>query len=109
MKIWTVGNNPWVMGGRVKYVCMADVPVAGPVDLGKGYQGYVAVSPSGYVCVVESETGAIVGHDVAEVKQDIETGDDAVMRKQIADARKMLETWRCETVTAEEFWKRLRK
>jgi hypothetical protein len=82
------------------------VEVDGPFDLGKGYEGFLAVSPHGQTFVAEAETGAIVGSTVREVRQDIETAEAAVMDAQITDAKKRV--LKARTVSLSEFWRLLR-
>jgi hypothetical protein len=106
MKIWTNGYRPFIMGGDVNAPVFCDVPVDGPFDLGKGYEGFLAVSPSGRTFVAESITGAIVGSTVAEVRKDVTTADEAIMKEQIAEAQKRVR--RAERVSPADFWRMLK-
>lgn len=105
MKIWTRNYRPFIMGCDVNAPMMADVPVVGPFDLEKGYQGYLAVSPAGNTFVVESLTGGIVGDSIEEVRADISDADEEFMRQQIVTANELSK--RAYMVTPEVLWKKL--
>lgn len=106
MRIWTEAYRPFIMGGDCNAPIICDVPVTGPFDLGRGYQGFLAVSPNGKTFVAESFTGAIVGSTLNGVREDIEDADAMVMEEQIAHARKRV--LQAATVSRDEFWKMLR-
>jgi len=106
MKIWTEAYQPFIIGGDCNTPIICDIPVAGPFDLGSGYQGYLAVSPSGKTFVAESITGAIVGPTIDEVRKDIEEADKTVMEEQIAFAKKRVS--KAVEVTQDRFWQMLR-
>lgn len=106
VKIWTEAYRPWIMGGDCNAPVICDVPVDGPFDLGGGYQGFLAMSPSGKTFVAESITGAIVGATVNAVRNDIKAADKTVMEEQVAHAKKrVLST---APVSPNEFWRLLR-
>jgi hypothetical protein len=94
------------MGGDVRRPISCDVPVSGPFDLGKGYQGYLGVAPNGRTFVVESETGAIVGNTLENVIDDISQGDPDVMRRQIEKARETVK--RAQEMSQDDFWRMLK-
>lgn len=106
MKIWARAYRPFIMGGNCHAPIICDVPVDGPFDLGMGYQGFLAVSPSGKTFVAESITGAIVGPTVKAVRQDIKVADKVVMEEQIARAKERVLC--AQVVSQSEFWKMLR-
>jgi hypothetical protein len=106
MKIWTEAYRPWIMGGDCNAPISCEMDVIGPFDLGKGYQGFLAISPLGKTFVAEGETGAIVGSTIEDVCNDIKTADEAVMEKQNAKARERV--LYATPVTQDEFWKLLR-
>lgn len=107
MKIWTYGYRPFTMGGNVHPpVCCEVEPVSGVIELGKGYQGVVVLSPSTKTYIVEVITGGIVGDSVSDVMKDIAEGDEVVMAKQIQDNLKVAE--RAIPVTSTEFWRFLK-
>lgn len=106
MRIWTTNYRPFIMGGDVNAPVMADVPVSGPFDVGKGFTAYLAVSPSGRTFVAESITGAIVGSTIKQVCADIIEGEKSVMDKQIKDAEKLVK--RAYITEPDELWKRLK-
>lgn len=106
MRIWTEAYRPWIMGGDCNAPVVCDVSVAGPLPLGKGYQGFLAIAPSGATFVIESETGAIVGSTIEDVRKDVERADEKVMQEQIASAK--IRAQRAVAVSLKEFWKLLR-
>lgn len=108
--VWTVGHDPFVMGGAVNYVLKTKVEATGPHKLGKGYKGYLVTAPNGKTFVAEAETGAFVGPTLESVAKDIAAADKAVMEQQIADAKVFFnDDWhqRAEA-TPEEFWTKLK-
>ncbi len=107
MRIWTEAYTPFIMGGDCNAPIICEVPVHGPFDFGKGFQGFLAVSPHGRVVVVEAETGGVVGSSVTAVRLDVEAADSVVMEVQIADAKKRV--LKVRTVSPEEFWGRLKR
>ncbi len=106
MRIWTEAYRPLIMGGDCNAPIICDVPVTGPFDLGKGHQGFLAVSPNRKTFVAESITGAIVGSTVEAVRKDIKIADEAVMEEQVTSARRRV--LRANTVSRDEFWNLLR-
>jgi hypothetical protein len=106
-KVWITNYRPFIMGGDVHAPIMCEIEVVGEYDLGKGYKGWLFASPSGKTFVSETETGAIVGSTIDEVKQDIVEADEEVMKNQIQEARKLVK--RAYMASEEEFWRRLEK
>ena len=105
MKVWTLGYNPFVMGGSVWQPIATEVePDSGPYSLGKGLSGYLIISPTGKVFIADAETGAFVGPSLAQVRQDIAEGDETVIRQQLDKAR--TDAGRAEMLTLEQFWSR---
>lgn len=103
MVVWTRAYRPFIMGGDVNGHVGVDVEVGEKIELGAGYYGYVVASPlTGKTFVAESETGALVGPSIEEVRKDIETGDTGVMADQIADAREQMK--HVSVLPADEFW-----
>lgn len=105
-KIWTLGYFPSTLGSELWQPVGCEVPAQGPFDVGKGYQAYVIVSPNGTTFVAESETGAIIGPSLDEVRADIAAGEEAVMRKQIEEAR--VKAARARPYSPQDFWKMLK-
>jgi hypothetical protein len=102
MKVFTMRYQPFIMGGNVWQPVCCDVEVEGPYELGLGYKGYVVTAPNGKTFVAEASTGAFVGPDVKSVKNDIETGDQELMKKQVSEAAVLSK--KASEVSAEEFW-----
>ncbi len=71
MKIYTRGNRPFVMGGKVHYFLGTDVEASEPFDVGRGVSCRLVVAPNGDTFCVEAETGAIVGATPGDVKSDM--------------------------------------
>ena len=91
------------MGGNVRSPIKTEVEVGGAVDIGKGLQAYVVVSPhDGSTHIVNCETGAFVGTDLDAVKENVAEGDLEIMKKQIKEAKE--EFKKADPLTNEEFW-----
>lgn len=103
--IWTESYQPFRFGGP-HIPISTEVEVGGTVDVGKGISVYVIASPNGTLHIAETETGALVGTDLAAVKEDIASASVAVMRRQIEDARKRKE--KCENMEPANFWAMLK-
>jgi hypothetical protein len=103
MKVWTQAYRPFMLGGDVhRPVCCELEPLGPTLDLGKNYFGVSVIAPTGKVFIVEVITGAIIGSSLAEVRKDVEDGDEAIMRKQIVWATQMAN--KAEMVEPERFW-----
>lgn len=106
-KAWTWKYEPFQLGGMGGRPCQkpiaAMVECTGPYDLGQGFKGYLAVSPTGRVVVFECESCGIVGNDIAQVRADVRAAKVAEMVEQCAEARKYGEM--ADMLTAEEFWR----
>jgi hypothetical protein len=106
IKIWTKDYRPFILGGNVHQPMATEAEASGPFALGKGYEGYVVLSPLGESFVAESKTGALVGPTLNEVRADIKKAKKSVMKKQIIEAQESVKAARI--VDPAEFWKRLR-
>lgn len=102
MDVWTWGYFPFTIAGNEERPVKCNLSVVGPFDLGYGYMGHITISPKGNTYIVESSTGGIIGDSVKKVKNDIETGDPEVMRRQIVESRMNME--KAERVSFKEFW-----
>jgi hypothetical protein len=106
MIVWTLGYSPWIMGGDVNGPIGVDIEVGEKLDLGRGYFGYVVVSPiTGLTHVAEAETGAFVGTDLETVRGDVKAAEERVMMQQIDMAREQRK--RVRVLAPDEFWRRL--
>ena len=106
MLVWTRGYRPWIMGGDVNGPVGIDVEVGEKLELGKGYFGYVVVSPiTGSTHVAEAETGAFVGTSLQQVRDDVKEADDDVMQCQIDHAREQRKT--VTVLAPDDFWRML--
>lgn len=102
MKAWTMGYFPFTMGGSVTRPIIADIKAEGPIPLGQGLFGYLAISPGGKTIVIESLTGAVVGDSYFRVVEDIRTASLDVIAGQLEDAVQRVKT--AEEVTEAKFW-----
>ena len=102
IKIWIPAYRPFIFGGNVNAPIECLVIAFGPFDIGKGLKAHVVIAPSGKTFVAESETGAIVGSSIQDVRKDVSEGDDQVIRDQIEWARQVVKD--AVYVTAAEFW-----
>ena len=101
MVIFTSSYDPFRFGPPHGFIG-TDVEVSAPFDIGAGYQARITVSPAGRLVVVEAETGAIIGGDPDQVKQDVASGDAALMAQQVSEAREQAK--KARLVAPEEFW-----
>lgn len=110
VRAWTICYFPFTMGGDLWRPAGAKVPCERPVQIGEFFVCLVR-GPDDMTAVCELTTGAIVGQTLEEVRRDIEVayrrGDEAMMRKQVADAA----AWRMKAgimdIEPEDLWKRL--
>lgn len=107
MKIYTRGNRPFVMGGKVHYFLGTDVEASEPFDVGRGVSCRLVVAPNGDTFCVEAETGAIVGATPGDVKSDMAETDDETVQQQLARAR--IDAASAEMVTPQKFWELMRR
>lgn len=102
MTIWTIGNRPFVMGGSVEYPMGTKTKCVGAYHVGKGYNVFIANGPAGQVAVVESKSGAVVGSSIDQVRQDVATGDPALMKQQVRAALEQVN--KVELIPESEWW-----
>lgn len=106
VKVFTRDYRPFILGGDVHQPMAAEIAASGPYALGKGFSGYLIKSPKGKTFIAEATTGALVGPTLEEVRADIKAGKKSVMTKQVEQARELAA--RARTVSANEFWERLK-
>ena len=102
LEIWKWGYFPFTLGGEVHRPIKTTVAVGEPLDLGKGYSGYLIEGPNGQKFIAEATSGGIVGPDLKSVREDIASGDEYIMAAQVAagiDTRK-----EAKTLTVERFF-----
>ena len=93
MEVYTVMSTPFAFGG-LNCEVKTDIQEYERVDLGKGYFGIVFKNPNTkqYHLALEC-CGALIGSDkskatlIKRVKNDVETGDDKIMKTQINQAK----------------------
>ena len=108
VRVYTLRYEPFILGGSVWQPVSANVEWHGEYDLGKGFRGYLIVSPNGKTFVAESESGAFVGPSIQQVREDIAESENLdLMKKQVEDAKK--QSKQAKEIPAEEFWKLLEK
>lgn len=109
IKIWTWYTNPFRLGGELRTPIMCEVEADRKIDLGKGYSGWVVSHPKNKIrkYVVESRTGAIVGHSVQQVKKDIQKTTIKKIEEQLLAAKSSLGN--LEFISTKEFWQRMRQ
>lgn len=96
-----------ILGGSVSYILQAELECTGPYDLGKGYVGYVAKSPSGKSFVSEEKSMAIIGNHLYEVQQDVKMAKKQAMISQILDAKKKYKEMDVVTVSPQDFFNKI--
>ena len=103
MEVWMYQYRPFTMGGSVYQPVKCDIPALGPYDIGKGYEGYVIVSPDDRTFVVDAISGGVVGPSLTQVREDVEQGDPDMMAEQVAGATELAA--KAVWVDVETFWK----
>jgi hypothetical protein len=107
VRVYTLRYEPFIMGGSVWQPVAANVEWEGEYDLGKGYRGYLIISPNGKTFVAESQSGAFVGPSIQQVREDIAESEDIdFMKKQVEDAK--IQSKQATEIPADEFWRLLR-
>lgn len=106
MRVYTESYQPFRMGGPYIPIAIDVEPTRGPIDIGCGYKAYVVMAPNGTTFVAEAITGAFVGPNIRQVRRDIKTGDPAMMKQQIKEAKERMK--HAETVSQDKFWAMLR-
>jgi len=102
MKIWTEAYRPFLMGGDVNAPIWTEMELRDLIDIGHGLQAYLIVAPDGRTHVAESVTGALVGTDIDQVREDLEAADPKVVRQQIEDAKERVK--KADYIEPEQFW-----
>jgi hypothetical protein len=101
--MWTYVYNAFTMGGELNTpqgfeIQLKDYP---ELHLGHDYYGYAVTSPrNGKTCIVEKESGAIIGASLEETIADIAGGEPEYMRKQLEKAMKQS----VRIIPEEKFW-----
>lgn len=101
LTIWTYFKTPFAFGSQGR-LTGCEVYVVEKLDLGHGYFGYRVPMPNGGDVICEGLSGAIVGNSLDMVREDIRSGDNGMMRRQVEEAcqkRKQV-----EIIDPEEFW-----
>jgi hypothetical protein len=104
-KIYTRLYTPFMMGGKTIRYISCEWNVTGPHDIGKGFQAYIAIAPSGKPFIVEATTGAIIGDTLQGVREDVAAGTTDVMAKQVADSA--INASESTLLSSNEFWSRM--
>lgn len=97
-------STPFALGGKFRFI-KCEIEIEGPlIDLGKGFEGYLAVSPDGTkTYVIEHISGGIVGNTIEQVEADIVACDDQeMMAEQVDQACEDMK--KAISVSEEEFW-----
>jgi hypothetical protein len=88
--IWTMmRDGPFVLGGSSHWQpTYTTVPrVAGPYECEHDIRVLVVTCPDDTTRVIDASSNAIVGNNLESVREDIRTGDPAVMKAQMEQAR----------------------
>jgi len=94
MEVYTVMTTPFALGGKTCLI-KTDIQEYERTDIGKGYFGIVFKNPNtkGWHLALEC-CGALIGSDkskanlIRKIKEDINTGDDKLMKQQIEMAKR---------------------
>jgi len=104
MIVWTRAYRPFMMGGDVHAPIGIDLNPGERQDLGKGFYGYVIVSPvTSKIHIAEEQSGAFIGSSLKQVRNDIESCEDIeFMKQQVKDAIKTRE--KVDILNKDKFW-----
>ena len=100
-----MGYFPFAFGGNVHAPMITEIDVIEERELSKGINAFSFKTPKGNIRIAESLTGAIVGDSFEDVSEDIRTGDDDIIIKQLLDAAKVLKGGNSKWMKNEEFFK----
>jgi hypothetical protein len=107
IEVWTIGKlGPFQIVGFPEFPLVTTVPAEGPFDIGKGYKAYLVTAPNMTTFVVESQSKAVVGSTIEQVKRDMMGAEDP--QSQIDSAISWRKTRKDSVVAPEEFWTRLK-
>lgn len=104
MIIFARGPTPFRMGGELGEWVGCEAEPSELVALGKGVMGYLLQSPNGKGIVAEATSGAIIGSTLSQVRDDIRSGTQEMIHRQIA--RGMEYSKNVRVLPAKEFWER---
>jgi hypothetical protein len=104
--IYAPNYQPFRLGGNVHAPMSCQVEALGPYPIGKGFEGFLVVSPFGKTYVAEKESGGLIGPSLDSVREDVESAELKVMKEQVQEAVRISKT--AEPVSTEEFWERMR-
>lgn len=104
IRVWTKAYRPFILGGDVHTPIATEVESGEPYQLEHGIVVYLVKNPlTGQTHVVESHTGAFVGTSLEQVRDDVATADEKVMKDQLKEAEKLAQ--KAENMPPERFWK----
>lgn len=110
MRVYTKKYNPWVLGGPTTCLFATEIDEYEVVDLGRGYFGiafYNTIRKEWLIA--EKKSGGVIGiaetkeAAVATVKEDMKEGTNAVIDKQIKEAK--AESKKAHNVSNDEFFR----
>lgn len=109
MEICKIGYFPFTMGGKVNRPIKTTIEEYTRVDIGKGYYGILVKNPFRKLWhIVQEDCGCLIGTHknkadlLKQVRDDVATGDEKLMKKQIEDGKKLLE--RAQTLEPKKFF-----
>ena len=106
LEIWTQAYRPFSLGGVHSPIKITTLIDQDPVELGKGFAGYVIFSPVNRKhFIVEARSGGIVGDDLKMVRADVKSAPKHIMEKQVLEAIEQRKQAR--EVSSNEFWSSL--
>ena len=105
IKVWTEAYNPMAFG-KLKYPLATEIDIQNWFDAGEGFLCAKITSPDGLTeAVVEMKSGGIVGSTMEQVMQDISECDDInIIKNQIEDGIKRINSPSARIVSEKEFW-----
>jgi len=85
--VWTVFQNPWVMGGNVQQPTGFEHLYNESYDIGCGFQGVVVTMPNGQTRVIELQTGGIIGNTIEEIRKNSIGCTEEQLQEQVDNAK----------------------
>jgi len=107
IRIWTEAYSPFILGGDVNQPISAEIDDYLECDLGRGYKGYVVVTPGGKTVIIDAISGGIIGNELTQVRRDVKEADETFLKKQLPEMKKRGQYAR--GVSVKEFWRRYEK
>lgn len=109
MEICTMGYFPFTFGGDIQRPIKTTIEEYTRVDIGKGYYGILVKNPVRNLWhLAQEDCGCLIGTHknkadlLKQVRNDVKTGDEELMKEQIEKGKKLLD--RAHTLEPQKFF-----